>query len=111
MTKSYGYRSSRSEITVIDYEAMVVREAYSLYLKGYFEMDIENEFVKRNYLNKSGIVDWSYGRIRDMLTNFKYIGDSVGPKSYSKSLVNKKRYKNDYVLDQYYAEDNHQAIL
>jgi len=98
MTTLYGYKSVKNNIMVIDYEAIIVKEAYNLYLDGKSDYEIARIFEEQKYLNKSGNVDWSYRRIRDMLTNLKYTGDSIGPKTYSTNIISGKRYERMIVL-------------
>lgn len=110
MTRLYGYSSKENNIEVITSEAEVVRKTYQLYLQGYSETKIAELFNENGYLNKSGKVDWSYKRIKDILTNIKYTGATIGPKTYNKNLLTGKRYLND-CFNQYYFNESHEGII
>ena len=99
MTNLYGYSSKNNNIKIIEYQANIVQEAFSLYLEGMSEYEIAKSFENKRYINKSG-------KIRDMLTNEKYVGETIGPKTYSKDIISGKRYVNDCV-NQYFLEDSH----
>lgn len=46
-----------------------------------------------------------------MLTNEKYMGDTLHAKTYTIDLLSKKRVKNTVIVPQYYVENTHSAIL
>lgn len=45
-----------------------------------------------------------------MLTNEKYTGQTIGPKTYSKDIITGKRYVND-CFNQYLLEESHPQII
>ena len=110
MTNLYGYSSKNNNIKIIEYQANIVKEAFSLYLEGMSEYEIAKSFENRGYINKSGKTSWSYLKIRDMLTNEKYIGQTIGPKTYCKDIITGKRYVND-CFNQYLLEGSHPQII
>lgn len=46
-----------------------------------------------------------------MLSNEKYMGDSLLQKTYTIDYLTKKRVKNNGIVPQYYVEDSHEAII
>lgn len=110
MTNLYGYSSKNNNIKIIEYQANIVKEAFSLYLEGMSEYEIAKSFENKGYINKSGKTSWSYLKIRDMLTNEKYVGQTIGPKTYSKDIITGRRYVND-CFNQYLLEGNHPQII
>lgn len=110
MTNLYGYSSKNNNIQIIEYQADIVKEAFNLYLGGLSEYEIAKSFENKGYINKSGKTSWSYLKIRDILTNKKYVGQTIGPKTYSKDIIIGKRYVND-CFNQYLLENSHPQII
>lgn len=55
--------------------------------------------------------DWSKERIRYILSNEKYIGDSLLQKSYTPAVLPLKNQRNNGVIDQFYVQNSHEAII
>ena len=54
---------------------------------------------------------WNSQRIRDLLSNEKYLGNSLLQKKYRNNHLEKKLIHNDGQLPKYYAEGTHDAIV
>ena len=67
-------------------------------------------------LNEEGVATvsgsaWHASTIRGMLTNEKYMGDTILQKSYTQDFLTKKRVVNDGKLQMYHIQDDHEAII
>ena len=67
-------------------------------------------------LNKRGFTgilggQWNSARIREMLSNEKYLGNALLQKRYRNNHLEKKEIPNRGELPQYYAEGTHEAII
>ena len=79
-------------------------------------MDGKTAKIKRGLeadgiLNGAGHKKWHESNIKQILTNEKYIGDALLQKTYTKSILDKKRCRNDGQLPKYYVEGSHEAII
>jgi len=106
----YGYDVVDSKYQIIPEEADVVRKMFELVLRGHKVNDIAKN------LNASGIKsltnkDWTYGAIKHILSNERYIGDALLRKTVTIDYLTKKVVKNDNVADKYYVSNNHEAII
>ena len=54
---------------------------------------------------------WNHQRIKDLLSNEKYLGNALLQKKYRNNHLEKKLVKNEGDLAQYYAEGTHDAII
>jgi site-specific DNA recombinase len=68
----YSYDPSDELLHIIDYEALQIREAYDLFLKGTPLRTIETIFLEKGYTHKYGT--WDAKRLRYALQNKTYIG-------------------------------------
>ncbi len=58
-----------------------------------------------------GGTKWQSTTIGSMLENEKYKGDTLLQKSYTADFLTKKRVQNEGEIQQYYIEDDHEAII
>ena len=91
-----GYRANEEkEIEIVPDEAAVVREIYSLYIKGLSVVKIKQYLESMSVLSPTGKSTWSKHTIESILTNKKYIGNSVAYQTYRegypypKTIVNR----------------------
>lgn len=61
--------------------------------------------------NGAGRTKWHESNIKQILTNEKYIGDALLQKTYTVSILEKKRAENTGQLPKYYVEGSHEAII
>ena len=92
----YGYRANEEkEIEIVPDEAAVVIEIYSLYIKGLSVVKIKQYLESMSVLSPTGKSTWSKHTIESILTNKKYIGNSVAYQTYRegypypKTIVNR----------------------
>lgn len=61
--------------------------------------------------NGAGHKKWYESNIQQILTNEKYIGDALLQKTYTVSILEKKRSANNGQTPKYYVEGSHEAII
>lgn len=61
--------------------------------------------------NGAGHLKWHESNIQQILTNEKYIGDALLQKTYTVSVLDKKRSANNGQRPKYYVEGSHEAII
>ena len=126
----YGYVKDPEEKSrwIIDPEAAeVVREIFSLCVKGYGPTQIAKELTRRGIENpvaharKQGLTlpaktldgdpcTWHDSTVARLLTRIEYIGHTANFKTYRKSYKNKKQMHNDRSEWQIF-ENTHEAII
>lgn len=109
-TNLYGYRVKNRIVTIVEDEAMIVREIYELYLKGlgvYAISKILNERGIESPLGKG----WHQNTIHKILENEKYVGDACLQKTYIADVLTHKKVKNRGERDMYIIENDHPAIV
>ena len=106
-----GYRITKKNGIEIDPEqAEVIKEIYARVIRG----DSLSSIVR--WLNRSGRQGirggrWTAGRVRDTVSNEKYMGDSLLQKSFRNNHIEKKMLRNHGEFPQYYATETHPAII
>ena len=106
----FGYDISADGITVNEEEAAVVREIFTRFNSGESMNSISRDIVDRGITGSLG-GKWCPGRIRDTLSNEKYLGNALLQKKYRNNHIEKKLMPNNGELPKYYAEDTHEAII
>lgn len=98
-------------LIVVPEEAAIVQRIYAEYIGGASLLKIKRGLEADGILNGAKNAKWHESNIRQILTNEKYIGDALLQKTYTKSILDKKRCKNDGQLPKYYVEGAHEAII
>lgn len=106
----YGYRLINKQLVIEPTEAGVVREIYELYLSGLSADDIADKLTGDNIKPAIG-KRWSRTSVAYILSNEKYIGDSLYQKKYGLPTVPFTKKYNKGEVDQYYAEGTHEGII
>lgn len=96
---------------IIEEEATIVREIYSLFLSGYTLVEIANEMTARGYPTPAKKKRWKSSTIRRILTNEKYKGDARLQKTYTVDFLTKEVKVNRGERKQWYIHDSHDAII
>lgn len=106
----YGYRKGDAGELLIDQEeAAVVQEIFKMYLSGSSIVGIQRELERREIPSPTGKAKWCKRSLDTMLSNEKYMGDTVVFKTYTKKNV---RFQNkDGSHDKYVISGNHPAII
>ena len=107
----YGYRLINKKLEVFKPEAKVVRWIFQAYLNGLSIKTIADTLTEKGVPTRSGQERWKANTITYVLTNEKYIGDSLFQKYYGEMTVPFKKHRNYGEMDQYYAKDTHEPIV
>ena len=102
----YGYRLVDKRLTICPEEAEIIKKIYTLYLTGMgmnaiaatLNRDLEKPF-------------WAVCHIRCILSNEKYMGDTLMQKTYTPPILPLRSRPNRGERPKYYAEDTHEAII
>lgn len=107
-----GYEMGQDgRLHIVEKEADVVRRIYNEFLLGY-----TIDYIRKR-LDADGVPTpmkkdrWQSSVIKSILTNEKYIGDSILQKTFCVDVLTKKKKKNEGELPQYYIENNHPPIV
>ena len=109
---AYGYQIEDGKIVVVPDRAETVRRIFREYLSGYGILEI----AKR--LNADGVpineeVDrrWTVSAVSYILSNERYIGDSLWQKKYATDELPARKVRNHGEREQYYATGTQEAII
>ncbi|MBM7614271.1 recombinase family protein [Alkaliphilus hydrothermalis] len=106
-----GYdKDENGNLVINEKEAEIVRRIYR-YLEGKSYHSIAKGLEKDNVPTVTGNKKWWDSSITIILTNEKYCGDLLQQKTITVDFLSHKRVKNKNYADQYYIEDNHEAII
>jgi len=103
-----GYFLKDNQLIPDPEEVPIVQYIFNSYLSGKSITEIANDL---NLMETTATTRWQHTVIRYMLTNEKYIGDSLFQKSYTPETLPLARVKNDGQLTQYYIKNSHPAII
>ena len=107
---AYGYKIVDKKIKIDPDAALVVCRIFQWYLDGISKELIAKRLNKEDiHTNQNKI--WQYGSVHYILTNEKYIGDSLWQKSYTTDTFPVTRCKNNGEREKYYAEGTHPPII
>lgn len=107
-----GYTKDAEGNLVIDPEqAEIVRRIYREYLEGASFLQIKRNLEADGIPNGAGHLKWHESNIHQILTNEKYIGNALLQKTYTVSILDKKRAANNGEMPKYYVEGSHEAII
>ena len=103
----FGYRMIDKKIQIDSAQAEIVREIYTAYLAG----ENVDEIAERLNQIQADRRRWYNTTIRYILSNERYIGDSLWQKTYATDTLPRKQIKNIGACLQYYVEGTHPAII
>lgn len=84
---------------------------FQAYLNGLSIKTIADTLTAQGVPTRSGQEQWKANTITYILTNEKYIGDTLFQKYYGEMTVPFKKHRNYGEMDQYYAKDTHEPIV
>ncbi len=108
-----GYRIEGRNLVVDEKQAAIVRRIFDSYLAGQSmeaiaeELNRENIPVKLTGHNRK----WFYTAISYILSNERYMGDSLWQKTYATDTLPTRQVRNHGEREQYYAEATHAPII
>lgn len=103
----FGYKLVDNVLVIEPNEAEIVREIYAMYLSG------KGATVILKYLQSIRAPQWTWSEngINYILTNERYIGDSLWQKKFTPNILPLKQQRNKGELPKYYCENTHEAII
>lgn len=96
---------------MIEEESKIVRLIYDLFLQGYGCRKIKKYLEAHSIKTVTGKEQWSTSTIDRILSNEKYIGRNVTPKTYTPDFFTGKQEENQGQIDMVIIENSHQAII
>ena len=109
-TAPYGYRLEKGQLKIEETEAAVVRRIFEMRLSGMGQVAITQELNRQGIHPRDG-KPWTVYRVRYILSNERYIGDSLFQKKYITDPLSHKSVRNRGERDQYYIHDTHEGII
>lgn len=107
----FGYRrNNNGQLEIEPQEAEIVRMIFRDYLSGMGQTAIAKKLNEMEIPTRQGNL-WTNPRIKELLTNEKYIGNMLLQKYYRNNHIEKIKAKNHGELPQYLVEDSHEAII
>ena len=109
----YGYRIQGKEIVVDEEQAEVVRRIFHSYLAGQSMDKIAEQLNRENVPVRIGLENrrWMHTAISYILSNERYIGDSLWQKTYATDTLPACQVKNHGERPKYYVEATHKPII
>ena len=92
-------------------QAIVVKQIYKEFEMGLTEQQIAAWLNEKEIPGVYGKPRWTAETVKQMLTNEKYKGDLCLQKTYVPDYLEKRSYENTGQLEQYYVENDHEAII
>ena len=109
-TAPYGYRLEDGQLKIEETEAAVVRRIFEMRLSGMGQVAITQELNRQGIHPRDG-KPWTVYRVRYILSNERYIGDSLFQKKYIADPLSHKSVRNHGERDQYYIHNTHEGII
>lgn len=104
----FGYKAENKTLIPVPEEAVIVRKIFSDYIAGKGIGKIVADFNKDKTIPG---YPWGKERVRYILSNEKYIGDSLFQKTYTPEILPLRNVRNKGEADMYYVEGTHEAII
>ncbi|KAF5032566.1 hypothetical protein DSECCO2_615910 [anaerobic digester metagenome] len=106
----YG-RDENGNLVIVEEEAKMVRLIYGLFLQGYGCRKIKKYLEDHGIKTVTGKEQWSTSTIDRILSNEKYIGRNITPKTHTPNFLTGKQEENQGQIDTVIIENSHQAII
>lgn len=104
----FGYDLCDGKLMINDAQAEIVKSIFNMFLSGNGYQRISEICSKKYFEYKE---KFSYYGISYILSNEKYIGDSIYQKTFTTTNLPYKKMKNDGQLNKYYIQNTHEAII
>jgi len=96
---------------IVEEEAAIVRQIYSLFLEGKTIRQIAKYLMERGVLTPRGNTAWSVSTVQSILQNEKYAGNALLQKKFTVDFLTKTTKVNEGEVPQYFVQDSHPAII
>ncbi|NBI67907.1 recombinase family protein [Pseudoflavonifractor sp. 60] len=109
----FGYIIRNKKIEIDESRAEIVRQIFQDYLAGQSIDEIAERLNREQVPVKIGWESrkWTHSAISYILSNERYIGDSLWQKTYTPDILSAHHVRNHGERKQYYAEGTHPAII
>ncbi len=107
----YGYRLIEGTLVIYEDEAKIVRWIYQSYANGMSIGEIARSLEKCGVMTKQRQRHWRYDVIVYILSNERYIGDSLYQKCFNSPMLPFKKTVNRGEEDQFYVKGTHLPII
>ena len=108
---AYGYRIENRKIVIDAEKAEVVQRIFREYLSGYGLLEITKRLNAAGIPADEGKQKWTINAVSYILSNERYIGDSLWQKKYATEAIPAKQVRNHGEREQYYATGTQEAIV
>ncbi len=109
-TAPYGYRLENGNLVIVPEEAANVQRIFEMHLAGIGQNSIVQELNRNGIPTREG-TPWHISRVHYILSNEKYIGDSLMQKKFTSNPLTHERRRNYGEFPQYYIHNSHQGIV
>ena len=106
----FGYNLYDGDLKINPREAEIVKSIFKMFLSGMGYDSICRELNESKVIKNDKGTKWLSASVRYILTNEKYIGDSLWQKNYNTSMPYRK-VRNKGALEKYYINNTHEAII
>ena len=106
----FGYELYNGNLIINQREAEIVKSIYKMFLSGMGYDSICRELNESKVIKNDKGTKWFPTSIQYILTNEKYIGDSLWQKNYNTSMPYKK-VRNKGELEKFYYSKTHEPII
>ena len=107
----FGYRLENKVMIPFEPEAEIVRSLFQGYLNGASLTELCRYLEKQSISPRNQGAKWNVRVVSKMLSNEKYIGDSLYQKKYRETTVPFTQHINYGQEEQYYAAGTHEGIV
>lgn len=107
----FGYEYENGQMIVNGFEASIIRRIFNLYLQGMGMQSIATLLNEEKVPKRYGTATWLQPAIKYILTNERYIGDTLLQKQYTTETLPYRRKTNKGEKPQFYVENNNPAIV
>ena len=107
----YGYSRIEGKMVPDPEQALIVKRIFDEYLRGISVEQIAKNLRDDQIPCRSGKVVWNSTAIRYIISNEKYMGDSLWQKYYTTSTLPTRTLLNRGEREAYYAEGTHEGII
>ena len=105
----YGYRLENGSLVIVPNEAEIIKRIFNMYLSGSGCGQIAAALNRENVPSNGGA--WTSVRIQYIISNEKYIGDSMLQKTFTPDILPLRNKPNKGERDKFYVQNSHPAIL
>jgi len=107
-----GYtKDENGNLVIVLEEAEIIKRIYREFLEGKSDLKIAKGLEQDGILTGAGRATWWASTVKSILKNEKYMGDALLQKTHTVDFLTKKRVKNNGIVQQYYVENSHPAII